>query len=113
MDHTFFRDFSTLTYLKSIRPGVKKGDPCVVNLRALKYSSDCGVQYKLSFDDQWSFLPHRITRQQLLNSGQNTVTTGLYNHRLAITKRKYSNLQDLKRMIPGDYHSFYDDLPQE
>lgn len=113
LNHTFFRDFSSLTYLKSIRPGIKKGDPCVVNLRALKYSSDCGVQYKLSFDDQWSFLPHRITRQQQLNSGQNTATTGLYNHRLAITKRKYGDLQDLKRMIPADYHSFYDDLPQE
>lgn len=94
---TLFRDFSTLNYLKSIRPGTSKGDTCVFNLRALKYTSGSGAQYKIKFDDQWNFLPHRITRQQ---TGESITTPELYNHRLLINKRKYEDLQHLTRMIP-------------
>lgn len=104
LDHTFFNDFSSIGYLKSIRPGTKKGDPCVVNLRALRYNNE-GAWYKLNFDDPWSNMPHRVTRRP-----QGTSVAKLYKERLPITKRKYEDLQDLKRLLPVDYHSFYDNL---
>lgn len=112
LNHTFFRDFSSLDYLKSIRPGTKKGDPCVINLRALKYTFNDGVQYKLCFDEEWQLLRHRKLRPQVQHN-DNILLPGLYNQQLPISKRKYDDLQDLKRMIPADYHSFYDNLPHQ
>ncbi|KAG8251931.1 hypothetical protein J6590_069594 [Homalodisca vitripennis] len=35
----------------------------------------------------------------------------LHKTRLKIKKRKYNDLQDLKAIVPSDYHRFYDDLP--
>lgn len=103
LNHTFFRDLSSLDYLKSIRPGTKKGDPCVINLRALKYTFNDGVQYKLCFDEEWQLLRHRKLRPQVQHN-DNILLPGLYNQQLPISKRKYDDLQDLKRMIPADYH---------
>ena len=40
VDYTFFRDFSKLNYLSSIRPGSSAGDPQVVDLRCLQYLPD-------------------------------------------------------------------------
>lgn len=114
LNHNFFSDFSSLQYLKSIRPGSKKGDPCVVDLKALKYTSasdTTGAHYKLCFDEDWRFLPHRMTRQ--LNVNRDLIIPALYNQPLSITKRKYDDLQDMKQLIPADYHSFYDNLVHE
>ena len=56
MDHTFFRDFSKLNYLSSIRPGSSAGDPQVVNLRCLQDLPDGSVSYNINYTDQWR--PH-------------------------------------------------------
>lgn len=56
LKHTFFKDFSKITYYNSIRPGRKKGDPCVVDIRSLKYSPNGKIQYKLAFEDNFADL---------------------------------------------------------
>lgn len=42
---------------KSIRPGSKKGDAKVTDIRCLKYSNDGKIHYKLSFKDEFKLLP--------------------------------------------------------
>lgn len=108
VDHKFFKDFSSLGYYKSIRPGNKSGDPCVINIRALQYSQS-GINYKLHFDNDWKLLPQRLNRR--LPSSHDL--RKLYRGSLTITKRKYNDLQSLKAVIPQDYHSFYDLLRHE
>ena len=51
------------TYVTSIRPGKRAGDPTVHNLRALRYSSTGNVEYKLMFSEEanWAPLPQRIS----------------------------------------------------
>lgn len=34
LDHTLFRNYESLKYVKSIHPGKKSGDPCVVDIRS-------------------------------------------------------------------------------
>lgn len=106
LDHLFFRNYESLNFFKSIRPGKKSGDPCVVDIRALKYT-DKEILYKLRFSDGWKKLPLRIP---------STVQTShdipiLYKERLPIKSSKYQDLQALKLSLPLDYHSFYDNLP--
>ena len=36
LDHSFFRDFTSVGYLKSIHPGSRAGDPTVTDLRAIR-----------------------------------------------------------------------------
>ena len=58
VEHTFFRDFSKLNYLSSIRPDSSAGDPQIVDLRCLQYLPDGSVSYKINYTDQWRPLPH-------------------------------------------------------
>ena len=48
---------------------------------------------------------------------ENTMTAGeptqLYNSRRKIASSKYTHFQELKSVIPSDYHSFYDALPHD
>ncbi|GFO22678.1 hypothetical protein PoB_004918300 [Plakobranchus ocellatus] len=57
LEYSFFKDFSKVNTLKTIRPGREKGERVVTNLRAIQYSSDDQIQYKLEYNDDWSDLP--------------------------------------------------------
>ena len=50
------------SYLSSIRPGKKAGDPTVYDLRALEFKSTGAINYKLDFSEnsRWEQLPQRI-----------------------------------------------------
>ncbi|VEN44991.1 unnamed protein product [Callosobruchus maculatus] len=102
VDFDFFKCYDEIKYISSIRPGLKKGDPCVTDLRALRYSAD-GISYKLNFDHEWITLPKRVNW-----------TVGaikpLYDTPLPIKGDKYDHLQALKKVIDKDYHGFYDSL---
>lgn len=104
IDHRFFNDYSEIKYYSSIRPGRKVGDACVNNLRALRYSKDLDIQYKLNFDEEWQFLP---VRKNTNNAGN---VKKIYNDHLPISEDKYNHLQSLKTVIHADYHGFYDSL---
>nr|CAH7738743.1 unnamed protein product [Callosobruchus chinensis]CAH7745920.1 unnamed protein product [Callosobruchus chinensis] len=102
VDYSFFKSYDEIKYFSSIRPGLKKGDPCVTDLRALKYSTD-GVSYKLNFDHDWTALPKRI------NWTVGAVKP-LYDAPIPLKGDKYDHLQALKSVIDKDYHGFYDSL---
>ena len=110
IDHTFFNNYSTLNYYRSIRPGTKTGDPVVTDIVGLCYKPDGTVLFKLSFDEEWAPLPEmRACRRKNATTGTDIVQT-LYGSSLPIKTEKFLHLQQLKTVIPGDYHNFYDNL---
>ena len=96
LNHSFFKDYSSVTYRTSIRPGNKAGDPQVHDLVALKYNLNGSVQYKTAFDEEWAELPQRERTVTL------SITPHLYDTPLKISNQKYEHLQQLKRVIPSD-----------
>lgn len=135
LDHTFFLNYSKPILYKSIRPGVKKGDAKVTDIHCLKYSNDGKIYFKLSFTYDFTPLPACEAKSNLSETGtvrkskrksnpeqqtsdvtanKNEFPQGtfpnLYDRRLCITEAKYKHLQELKLVIPSDYHSFYDQL---
>ncbi|CAG2254832.1 unnamed protein product [Mytilus edulis] len=105
LSHEFFGKYSELKYYSSIRPGNRVGDPVVTNIRVLKYTEDGSIQYKLDFSDQYQDLPRRS--KVGLPSVDDTIER-LYLSQVPIKKAKYQHLQELKAVIPRDFHPFYD-----
>lgn len=64
LEHFFFKDFSKPLMYKSIRPGSKKGDAKVSDIRCLKYSNDGKIHYKLSFKDGSNYCQRIVTAQK-------------------------------------------------
>lgn len=107
LSHEYFKEFSSLQYYDTIRPGKRVGDPVVSDIRELRYLPDGTIQYKLGFNDNHKMLPQ--TRHARKPSVHDTVGP-LYTAPLKIKKSKYDHLQQLKTCIPQDYHAFYDNL---
>uniref|UniRef100_A0A034WBB7 Uncharacterized protein n=1 Tax=Bactrocera dorsalis TaxID=27457 RepID=A0A034WBB7_BACDO len=111
LDHTFFKSFKNVSFFKTIRPGRGTGDSKVTDIRALKYTPDGEIFFKLRFPHEWKILPQRkcmhLAPLLWYNLDQ------LYHEKRPISKRKYEDLQSLKVTLPKDYHKFYDELPHE
>lgn len=60
----FFKKYSSLTFYNSIRPGFKKGDPQVTDIRCLRYNPSGLIEYKLNYSDAWAVLPRRRNEQK-------------------------------------------------
>lgn len=104
LDHTWFLDYSNLRYYSSIRPGQRKTDLHVNDIRCLKYEKNSGISFKSHFSDNWILLPQRLRPV----NGQ---ICQLYKNRIKIKEQKYQHLQALKSVLPLDVHEFYDSLP--
>ncbi|KAB0802803.1 hypothetical protein PPYR_04989 [Photinus pyralis] len=112
LDHTFFKDYSKLNLIKSIRPGYKVGDPTVNNLRALKYNSDGQIEFKIKHSEEYEVMPMRLKKN--LNKGvPNNSLPALYSEPLKIKNEKFEHLMFLKKSLEKDYHNFYDNLRHE
>lgn len=107
-EYDFFTNFNNLQIYPSIRPGRKPGDPTVVDIRALKYSPDGNIFYKLDFDSEYQPLPQRARAS---NSIININLPKLHTERLKIKKSKFEHLQQLKKVLPKDCWHYYDALP--
>lgn len=93
INHTFFKDFSKNMIYRSIRPGLKKGDPKVTDIRSLKYTEDGLISYKLIFSEDFRPLPVRTNNRQLEDF------PNLHQKRLKITETKFRHLQELKSTL--------------
>ena len=82
------------------------GGPHVVDLRALRYTPDRLISYKLRYSGERQSLPRRPAGR---SSGVWS-TTKLYKQPLPI-KKKFQHLQELKNQLPNEYHSLNDNLP--
>lgn len=108
--YNFIKDYgdkSTLRY-SSIRPQRKTGDAIVVNLRAIQYTSDGTIKFKLNFDDGWSDIPIGPKKANNLVIYSLLLTTPI-----SIASAKFNHLQQLKEVLSKDCHLFYDKLPHE
>lgn len=85
-----------------------KNDPTVTDLRALRYLPSGSIEYKLDFDDQWEVLPQRPKKVAHFSSWPS-----MYTEPLKITDTKWSHLQELKKVIPKEYHNFYDEIKKK
>ena len=111
IDHTFFKDFSTVREYSSIRPGRKAGDPTVVDLRCLRYLPSGEIHWKLRHADDWNEqLPSRKGSSHHQRPATLDQLKPLYQSSLKIKSDKFKDLQFLKQVILPDYHAFYDNL---
>lgn len=110
LDYSFFKNFSQLQFLRSLRPGRRVGDPVVTDIRALKYTSDGSVAYKLRHTENYTAMEYRNKKNinECFNYGE---LPQLYERPLPIKKSKYDHLQSLKASLEKDYHEFYNNLP--
>jgi len=108
LHYGFFKDMEDpriVTY-KSIRPGKKVGDPCVVDIRQIHYGFDGEIEVKLRHSDkETTILPTRPAKKEPVELDE---LTPLYKSELPIKIRKYNDLQELKPTIDSTYHHFYD-----
>jgi hypothetical protein len=98
------------SYLASIRPGKKTGDPTVYNLRALEFKPSGTINYKLDLSEgsSWEKLPQRVSCPEKPFSWVRQ-----FNQPLPIKERKYNDLQAMKPVLPKWAHAFYDNLPHQ
>ena len=106
MNYNDVLDFSSVSYVQSIRPGKKAGEPQVHNLRAIKYLPQGEIHFKTNHVDDYKPLPQRV------KLGANPYEmTKLFATCLQIKKTKFQHLQQLKSVMPPVYHDFYNSLP--
>ncbi|KAF2892711.1 hypothetical protein ILUMI_13464 [Ignelater luminosus] len=108
LTYTFFKRFSGLNFVTSIRPGKRIGDPTVTDLRALKYNPNGTIQYKLRFGDACQNLPLQMNNITAIPFAE---LPALYKGKLPIKNEKFNHLQILKTTLEKDYHAFYDNIP--
>lgn len=103
-----FKDFSAKKYQRypTIRPGRIKNDPVVTDLRVLRYLPNGDIEYKVNFDKDYKLLPQRKKSEQFTSP----VYPTLHRAALPIETRKWQHLQELKSVIPSEYHHYYDTL---
>lgn len=95
LNHTFFKSFDEVNFLKSIRPGPGrgKGDAKVTDIRALQYTANGDVFFKLRFTDEWKILPQRKSPAVIalpFDSLRNHLQT-----KRKIIKRKFEDLSNI------------------
>lgn len=80
----------------------------VNDLKAIKYSPNKEIHFKLNHTDDWSLLYKRPNKTA--KHIPNDSLPSLYSGPREITKDKFNNLQELKCILLSDFHSFYDNL---
>lgn len=108
VDYNFFKNYGNLGGYTSIRPGIGVGSSTVSDIRLLKYTPEGTIYFKTGYSDIYEGLPETRTRPK---DDRNREITQLYRHNLPLKPSKFQHLQQLKSVIPKDYHSFYDSLP--
>lgn len=107
VSHEFFKDYGRSLYYTSIRPGMGAGSHVVTDIRQLRYTSDGNIGYKTNHNDNGFTL---LRKPRLANEDLIDVPC-LFDMPLSLKKTKYDHLQQMKNVIPKDYHAFFDALP--
>lgn len=111
LHHEFFKNFKKLQFLTSLRPGKKVGDPLVTDIRALKYSPDGCLFYKLRHPEDYLEFEYRVPGNKRNNLACELESLpSLCETYIPIKKEKYMHLRILRKSLQSDYHSFYDNL---
>ncbi|KAF9413706.1 hypothetical protein HW555_008152 [Spodoptera exigua] len=92
-------------------PSKVSSDPKVTDIKALRYTPDGDVFFKLRFTEEWAVLPQR--KSSAITALPFDSLRNQHLTKRKITKRKFYNLQYLKSTLPEDYRSYYDNLLHE
>lgn len=111
LDHTFFKNYDSLNYYTTIRPGSGVGSSPVTDLRVLRYNTNGTIEYKLKHSDTTFVEIPRARSSRKRDISVLDAPANLYRNSIPIKKAKYQHLMQLKSVIPKDYHGFYDRLP--
>jgi hypothetical protein len=80
----------------------------VTDIRGLLYDSGT-ISYKLRHGHEWIRLITRCPTRAISHLPLQIAPAHLYTSK--ISADKYAHTQDLKAMIPVEYHNFYDSIP--
>lgn len=106
LHHADFQKMSDIRF-NSIRPGRKAGESVVTQLSHICYTPKGQILYKVFHEaEDWRILPTRIATI----APENIEWGPLYTGKLPITKRKFEDLQAMKKVLPPKDHSYYDNL---
>ena len=109
LPYSFFKNYEHKQDITTIRPGTQPSDPTVNDLKAIRYSPDGAIHYKLHGEDQ-EFQPLQLGRK--VDAPATDITyPPLYTSPRPIAFSKFQHLQELKPSIPAFFHRYYDDLP--
>ena len=61
----------------------------------------------INYKDQWRPQPQRRRK----NKADDNTITKMYKAHMCITSTKWQHLQQMKKILPKDYHHFYEALP--
>ena len=110
LDYSFFKNYESMdSNFRSIRPGTQAGQSIVTDIRALEYKPTGEVGYKLRHTEEYRELPQKRACRQS-TSDTTCTSTQLYQAPLKLKKDKFSHLQQMKVLMPQEYHPFYDSL---
>ena len=109
VDYTFFKRYESVVNIKSIRPGIKAGDNVVTDIRGLLYKPTGEIFYKLRHTDEFTVLPER----QCAKKDRKWNPDNFFRQPPKLKKDKYTHLQQMKALIPVEYHPFYDTLTHD
>lgn len=104
LNFSCFKDYTSVKYYTSIRPGQSKGDPTVTDIRCLKYTPDSTIQFKINYGDQWANLPNK--NRKIIDFD----VKNLYKEEIKIKEEKFLHLQQLKQVLPKHAWPFYENL---
>lgn len=77
-------------------------------LHVIRYNINGTMDFKIQHSADWT--PFSKHQQIQHTTSTSPAVTPLYTESLKIKEMKYRHLQDLKEIIPKDFHSFYDNL---
>ncbi|KAK4880778.1 hypothetical protein RN001_008924 [Aquatica leii] len=83
----FFKSFSSLAYYSLIRPGFKKGDPQVTDIRCLRYNPSGFIEFKLIYNKDCKILPKRRKDEVFNKNVSASNIPCLYKENLKIEKK--------------------------
>jgi hypothetical protein len=110
LTHQFFKKTDNVKFYNSIRPGRTVGDATVTDIKAIKYTENGEIFYKLRHTGNWDRLNQRFKELPACHFND---LPPLYTERKKIKAEKFKHLQCLKESLLQDYHSFYNNIPHE
>jgi hypothetical protein len=110
LTHQFFKKIDNVKFYNSIRPGRTVGDATVTDIKAIKYTENGEIFYKLRHTGNWDRLNQRFKELPACHFND---LPPLYTERKKIKAEKFKHLQCLKESLLQDYHSFYNNIPHE
>ncbi|KAF4533572.1 hypothetical protein B566_EDAN001058, partial [Ephemera danica] len=103
VSHMKFENLENCKFYSSICPEQGPGTS-LYQLRAIKYTPEGTIFYKLKISEEWTPMPHKLSQPS-------TNISSKYTEQIPISAAKYRDLQKLKSFVPAEHHQFYEQIP--